>query len=157
MPSEEQRVFKPCFSIFSTDIPCFFSWGLQLEVFGLHRLCRPLTLRLVLTVIVIYFFGWNFRFLSPLHCLIFCERFAIQCKVSETIPLYRGSVHPLQDVALRITSPVVSLSGISAPSDSFHLHDVVTPSLLQVKWDYRSDQIISILGAFGYLSFPGQI
>ena len=45
------------------------------------------------------------------------------------IPLYRGSVHPLQDVALRITSPVVSLSGISAPSDSFHLHDVVSPSL----------------------------
>ena len=40
-----------------------------------------------------------------------------------------GSVHPLQDVALRITSPVVSLSGISAPSDSFHLHDVVSPSL----------------------------
>ena len=32
------------------------------------------------------------------------------------IPLYRGSVHPLQDVALRITSPVVSLSGISAPT-----------------------------------------
>ena len=45
------------------------------------------------------------------------------------IPLYRGSVHSLQDVALRITSPVVSLSGISAPSDSFHLHDVVSPSL----------------------------
>ena len=45
------------------------------------------------------------------------------------IPLNRGSVHPLQDVALRITSRVVSLSGISAPSDSFHLHDVVSPSL----------------------------
>ena len=53
------------------------------------------------------------------------------------IPLYRGSVHPLQDVALRITSPVVSLSGISAPSDSFHLHDVVSPSLhLSTSWSF---------------------
>ena len=53
------------------------------------------------------------------------------------IPLYRGSVHPLQDVALRTTSPVVSLSGISAPSDSFHLHDVVSPSLhLSTSWSF---------------------
>ena len=51
--------------------------------------------------------------------------------------IYRGSVHPLQDVALRITSPVVSLSGISAPSDSFHLHDVVSPSLhLSTSWSF---------------------
>ena len=49
----------------------------------------------------------------------------------------RGSVHPLQDAALRITSPVVSLSGISAPSDSFHLHDVVSPSLhLSTSWSF---------------------
>ena len=53
------------------------------------------------------------------------------------IPLYRGSVHPLQDVALRITSPVVSLSGISAPSDSFYLHDFVSPSLhLSTSWSF---------------------
>ena len=41
-------------------------------------------------------------------------RSRIESTLCSVIPLYQGSVHPLQDVALRITSPVVSLSAVDA-------------------------------------------
>ncbi|GFO36600.1 hypothetical protein PoB_006310500 [Plakobranchus ocellatus] len=49
-------------------------------------------------------------------------------QVPTTSNVLRGSVHPLQDVALRITSPFVSVSRVSAPRISLRLHNVVSPS-----------------------------
>ncbi|GFR69414.1 hypothetical protein ElyMa_005630900 [Elysia marginata] len=43
--------------------------------------------------------------------------------------ILRGSVHPLQDVALRTVLPSFSLSGISYPGGSFSLCDIISPSL----------------------------
>ena len=57
-----------------------------------------------------------------------CYHYGISHPFTDSL-IHRGSVYLLQDVPLCISSPVVSLSGISAPSDSFHLHDVVSPSL----------------------------
>ena len=71
-------------------------------------------------------------------------------KTYNLLPLYRYTIIP----RLRITSPVVSLSGISAPSDSFHLHDVVSP-FLRLSTCLAANLTTSLIFVFALISRHG--